>query len=520
MSGEVEDWHELGLIVPYFREVGFPQDPDYGRRPKKINAVLGLWDAPPHRDWLAWWTVGWTVLAGVAIATTPDDARTSSLPTWLDALLAAVVFGVLFGVFPAYLRLLVRRWRFRRARRTGHRSVSSEARESTANVLPRSEATPGPLSQPPVAAPTGPADAQPGSVDEQSRGISAPKLASPTPVDDSRISQTASIRSSSSRKQTTHAAGASGRAGAAPAGPSSIDALDLSQVRASEALSRARSDMPYPVARAARAIQGATSLRDVYEGLLRGAEALSVVLGVVSVVWARRYDVRTPQLEDLGTAIRGGGVSQGHWIQAAASVEREVARHPQPLAGLAEALKKGRGGSGLVADLTTLVQERNRWAHGAAPRNELEASERLESVFPVLERAFDRARFLSDSPWVLTNDTRFRRREGDFEVHASHAMGDHPDFEHVTFVSTRPLAEDVFYLRTGGDFLDMTPLVVMRQCPTCHQREVAYADRLDAREGVSLKTFDRGHVLFDPGLVDELRTVGSSGDEAPGAESA
>ncbi len=164
VSGEVEDWHELGLIVPYFREVGFPQDPDYGRRPKKINAVLGLWDAPPHRDWLAWWTVGWTVLAGVAIATTPDDARTSSLPTWLDALLAAVVFGVLFGVFPAYLRLLVRRWRFRRARRTGHRSVSSEARESTANVLPRSEATPGPLSQPPVAAPTGPADAQPGSV--------------------------------------------------------------------------------------------------------------------------------------------------------------------------------------------------------------------------------------------------------------------------------------------------------------------------------------------------------------------
>ena len=197
-----------------------------------------------------------------------------------------------------------------------------------------------------------------------------------------------------------------------------------------------------------------------------------------------------------------------------------MARHTQPLVGLAEALKKGKGGSGLVADLTTLVQERNRWAHGAAPRNELEASERLESVFPVLERAFDRARFLSDSPWVLTNDTRFRRREGDFEVHASHAMGDHPDFEHVTFVSTRPLAEDVFYLRTGGDFLDMTPLVVMRQCPTCHQREVAYADRLDAREGVSLKTFDRGHVLFDRGLVDELRTVGSSGDEEPGAEMA
>ena len=53
----------------------------------------------------------------------------------------------------------------------------------------------------------------------------------------------------------------------------------------------------------------------------------------------------------------------------------------------------------------------------------------------------------------------------------------------------------------------MTPLVVMRQCPECHQREVAYADRLDAREGVSFKTFDRGHVMYDSTLVEELRAL-------------
>jgi len=58
-----------------------------------------------------------------------------------------------------------------------------------------------------------------------------------------------------------------------------------------------------------RAIQSATNLRDVYEGVLRASEALIVVLGVVSTTWAREYAVRTPQLDDLGQAILGGGAS-------------------------------------------------------------------------------------------------------------------------------------------------------------------------------------------------------------------
>lgn len=93
-------------------------------------------------------------------------------------------------------------------------------------------------------------------------------------------------------------------------------------------------------------------------------------------------------------------------------------------------------------------------------------------------------------------------------------MSDHPDFEVVSFIVAQPLADDVFYLLTPDGSIDLTPLVVLRQCPQCRQPEVAYADRLDARDGVSLKSFDRGHTLFDPTLVDELRRITSESGSA------
>jgi hypothetical protein len=262
-----------------------------------------------------------------------------------------------------------------------------------------------------------------------------------------------------------------------------------------------------------RAIQHANDMKDAYDAVRRASEALTVVLGATATAWARHYGVTTVQLHGLQAAFFGGGVSLGHWQQAVGSIERPMSSHPHALPGMADALRLGKGGSGLVADLKELVEERNRWAHGGAPRTNLEAAELLEGVVPVLLRALERAQFLSDCPWILTNDVKLRRREGDFQIHASGAMGDHPDFEHTTFTSPQPLAEDVFYLRTPDGALDLTPLVVMRPCPTCHQPEVAYADKVDDRDGVALKTFDRGHVLFDTNLVEELRHLVA--DESP-----
>jgi hypothetical protein len=182
---------------------------------------------------------------------------------------------------------------------------------------------------------------------------------------------------------------------------------------------------------------------------------------------------------------------------------------------MAGALKLGRGGTGLVADLTQFTEERNLWAHGGGPHNRVEAAERVAVLMPVLERILERSAFLAETPWVLVDDSKLRRREGDFQVQASKAMGDHPDFDYLELITSQPLAEDVFYLLSPHGPIDLTPLVVMRQCPTCHQREVAYADRIDSKHGVALKTFDRGHLLFDATLVEEARHLVLADNPAP-----
>jgi hypothetical protein len=86
-------------------------------------------------------------------------------------------------------------------------------------------------------------------------------------------------------------------------------------------------------------------------------------------------------------------------------------------------------------------------------------------------------------------------------------MGDHPDFEAADVVTAEPLADDTFYLAAPDAFIDLTPLVVARDCPRCRQREVYYADRVDERDGVALRSFDRGHLLYDQSIEGEVRSL-------------
>ncbi len=67
--------------------------------------------------------------------------------------------------------------------------------------------------------------------------------------------------------------------------------------------------------------------------------------------------------------------------------------------------------------------------------------------------------------------------------------------------------------------LDLTPMLVIRYCDQCRQPEVCHADRVDERAGVSLKSFARGHQVFDPDLVPEVNSLIPS-DSAHDAEGA
>lgn len=73
-----------------------------------------VWRAPPYRDPLAWWTLA---MASLAISALSTSEQPSPLLRWLDVLLGSLVLTLLFAVLPAVLRLKVRRMRWRRAQR-------------------------------------------------------------------------------------------------------------------------------------------------------------------------------------------------------------------------------------------------------------------------------------------------------------------------------------------------------------------------------------------------------------------
>ncbi|MCX4665961.1 restriction endonuclease [Streptomyces sp. NBC_01381] len=90
------------------REAGPPPRPG-----KHLNTALLLYDKPLYRDWAFWTTVGMACMTAFAIGTSNEP---TSLPRWLDILLAVITFTVLFGVVPAWFRLRIRRYRAHRRR--------------------------------------------------------------------------------------------------------------------------------------------------------------------------------------------------------------------------------------------------------------------------------------------------------------------------------------------------------------------------------------------------------------------
>lgn len=239
--------------------------------------------------------------------------------------------------------------------------------------------------------------------------------------------------------------------------------------------------------------------------MLEAADAVSIALGASAAAWLRAHDVGGQELGDLLKAY-DRGITQGTWhgvVRAGARVAAADNAGPPGLASAGRSSKKGT----LLAHLTSLLQERNNWAHGAGPRSSHEAGIRLATFLPVLESALAGCSFLSAAPWMLTQSSSFRARTRDFEVAAFSAMSDHPEFERRRFTSTVPLADNRFYmLLDGGEPVDLTPFVVLRHCELCGRPEVFYSDRL-SDGGVVLKSFGSGHPQTDVGLGEELRAI-------------
>jgi hypothetical protein len=454
------------LSARHNRPVSNSVDEPPSLRPMRRNAVLLLYDAPLYRDWAFWLTASLAVLTGWAIGTSPPSP---GIPLWLVTSLAVLFFTTVGGIIPAAFRLQLRKWRWRW--RQAHTGVRSK---------------------------------EPPRGDQPKHGPSHVEAPSPARID------RPSVRATGPRQEAAlpphQPTVESGVGAGAPEASANVFPLSKgnSQAESVDALSQARLLLPYPAARAARSISLAANPKEQYEGILDTGEALTLTLGLTAAAWARAEAPGLEALARLQTAYTGRGLSQGHWHDLIREVAKLSVNNPFALPGLAENV---RGGSGLVNDLRTILAERNRWAHGARPHDNSEAAVRVAEFQPPLERALMRSLFLANTPWVLVKAVSYRRTEGQFRVLGNRAMGDHPEFERIDLDSKVPLADDNFYALGPRGPIDMSPLVVMRYCPTCRQPEAFYADRTDPKQGVSLKSFGRGHVIFDPTLEQELSTI-------------
>ncbi|OKH99735.1 hypothetical protein A6A06_21890 [Streptomyces sp. CB02923] len=406
--------------------------------PRRYNAVLRLYDAPLHRDWAFWLTVGLAALTAAAIGTSTEQA--SGLPRWLDTLLAVLTFTLLFGVTPAWARLRIRRWRWRKQQLRPPPPVSTP-RETAPPHAP----TPSPESAPPR---------------EPARRESA-------------------------RRESAY--------------PPSPDPL-----------ATARRALPHPVARTVHEMQRAHTPKERHEALLEAAETLAVTTAGL----LQAHGIGERNLAELRAALTGAGTTFGTWTVWLHHVCRVVRQRPDVVPGLAEALRDGSGPAagpddpGLVQFLDRLKGERNRTSHGDKPRTQEEASLRLAEHQLLLERALICAQFLHGLPWLLTVSCAYQRRTGTFEVVADHLMGDHPDFDRLTFPCPAPVADDTVYVLSPAGPVALSPFVASLYCAQCGRREICHAHRTGRRNRpAAYKSFGRGHVIPCPGLDDEIAAL-------------
>ncbi|WP_206792037.1 restriction endonuclease [Amycolatopsis sp. MtRt-6] len=96
-----------------------------------MNAVWRLFDAPIYRDWLFWFTVAWAAFSFVAIFTA---GKSSGIPVWLNALLASTFFALVCGIFPAWIRLFIRRWAYKRRLQVKTKNFENMSNSQVADV--------------------------------------------------------------------------------------------------------------------------------------------------------------------------------------------------------------------------------------------------------------------------------------------------------------------------------------------------------------------------------------------------
>jgi hypothetical protein len=497
---------------------GFSRSPAYGMirlvtadwkqppppRPRRRNTFfLRLYDRPIHRDPLAWWTAAWAVLAFAALASSPQASATG-LPRWADALFGAVTFTILFGIVPAFVRLQIRRFLWRR------REASRASTNSRGDTPPSS-----PFPEPPT-------QAMPavGEVRNRHDADAGPayrrESPHPRPRPDTHRTQPPAAHQSPQRGTDNQVAARIPESSSnsshfrhsevSPHTSGRVEETKTSRDAAQPELLRAR-QLQYPIARAVRAVQTAPGAKAQYDALIQATDAICVTLATSAASWLRDVEPESQGIADLLEAYKGG-VSLGAWTSVLRRASA-VAAQPDRAApgGLATAAKKGK--VNLLKQLDELLRERNKWAHGGAPRAEGDASSRLDALMPALLSALTLADYMREMEWVVTESSSYDPRSRTFRVSALHAMADHPEFERHTLTLTEPVPDGQVFQLVDGRPIDLAPFVVNKYCSDCERPELFYTDKV-LRDGTAvLKSFGTPHQLMDSAIGSDLRSLSS-----------
>lgn len=464
---------------------------------REKNRYIGLFDKPILRDWAAWYVAAWVPIWVLILVSPPEGSAQQTVGSAIFGLLAS---PVTFGLPVVLIR------RFVRSRRQANQaagaaggqppdSANSHQQELGAggSVQMRSDA------QHPLTHQT---DRSRGS-DQPTVVVSMPlgglPRGAPAPLprqrhmdrDIRRDAVESNSRSAMSERQDWPP-------------PTSIGP---SRHLAEGWEERAR-DLPFPIARSARALGSTTDPMEQYPRLLDCAETTTVVAGVVATVWLIEQGPVSKKIRDLLDRYRRTGVTFGTWIPLIDQLI-EVARS-KPSDAFAQTLSSALRDSQFTEHARSLLEERNRSAHGGQPRNKGDAALRLADMEPHLAAMLAALEPLSQFELLLVEGSRYSRRTEQFVVRAARMMGDHPDFRAVDLRVGSPLANETIYMSTPNGFLDLTPFLVYRFCPTCLQPEVLYADRtFSGSREVSLRAFASGHQTRDSGLYEDFQMIAS-----------
>jgi hypothetical protein len=138
-------------------------------------------------------------------------------------------------------------------------------------------------------------------------------------------------------------------------------------------------------------------------------------------------------------------------------------------------------------------------------RSEVELRRRLVELEPALAAALELSAFLSDVTLTFVQRSSRQRASMHFSNRGILLMGDNPVFRPAEFNTDEPLIEDSIYLRDrDGQMLDLTPFLIVHECPTCGNLEVFYPNRLTSSTCVMMKSTDTPHEFRDEALAKEL----------------